>query len=702
MFTKWRHFFQPFAVPADYRTEIDGLRAVAVVPVILFHAGLSYFSGGYVGVDIFFVISGYLITGVILEEIEQGKFSLAQFYERRARRILPALFFMMLVCLPFAWKWMLPSHLKSFSDSLAATAGFVSNILYWKTAGYFDLVAEKKPLVHTWSLAVEEQYYLFFPLLMLLVWRWGKTRLLLLITFLAGLSFVGTEFSIFGILWGYYGRITEVTETVTRNFFIAPTRAWEFFIGSILAFLSFHAPLHSRVPRILAELLALAGLTMIAASIIYLTPLSRTPSFKILAPTLGTALIIAFAFSQTVVGRLLSLRPIVFIGLISYSAYLWHQPIFAFARVYSLDTNPKEVPWLLCIASIFLGWLSWRFVERPFRNRNNFTQRQIFAFSAAGTLFFLVIGLVGHYAEGFPSRLRTKEGKQFSPAPTAPDLNCNDKPLLSSQYIKECHLGTPGVEPSVVLIGDSHALAIAPGLHTYLQKQNKAGLYARNLACSAFPGIYNTPEGIQKADELCMAAHKEILDYVAHSPTRTVLLAWRWTFELYPITGAIEEPIFDNYEGGVEIDSPTKHFALDAQRQPTLEAPEKSAAISKLVKNYVATGKNVLLIHPVPEVGWNMNERNMKAFLRSGEIEESVSTSYDRYKSRHAFVESVFASLKAPNLVHVHPDQLFCDTFLPGRCMAQHQKIPFYSDDDHLSTYAANLLVDWMAKNIEL
>ncbi len=172
----------------NYRREIDGLRALAVLSVILFHAGFETFSGGFVGVDVFFVISGYLVTTIILAELEQGSFSILNFYERRARRILPALFLVMLVCVPFAWFWLLPSDMKDFSQSLVAVSVFASNILFWRESGYFDTAAELKPLLHTWSLAVEEQYYVLFPLFLMLFWRLGKRSILVML----GLVFVAS------------------------------------------------------------------------------------------------------------------------------------------------------------------------------------------------------------------------------------------------------------------------------------------------------------------------------------------------------------------------------------------------------------------------------------------------------------------------------------------------------------------------------
>jgi peptidoglycan/LPS O-acetylase OafA/YrhL len=206
----------------DYRREIDGLRALAVLPVILFHAGFDSFSGGFVGVDVFFVISGYLITTIILAELEQGKFSIVNFYERRARRILPALFLVMLVCLPFAWLWLLPIDMKDFSRSLIAVSVFVSNILFWRESGYFDTATELKPLLHTWSLAVEEQFYVVFPLLLILLWRLGRRWILVTL----GLAFFA---SLALSEWATYANRSAA-------FYLLPTRGWELLLGAFAAF----------------------------------------------------------------------------------------------------------------------------------------------------------------------------------------------------------------------------------------------------------------------------------------------------------------------------------------------------------------------------------------------------------------------------------------------------------------------------------
>ncbi|WP_290842792.1 acyltransferase [Henriciella sp.] len=308
-----------------YRAEIDGLRAVAVIPVILFHAGFEVFSGGYVGVDVFFVISGYLITTILINEIENQKFSLVGFYERRARRILPALFFVMLVCIPFAWLWMLPSQLKDFSQSLIAVSFFGSNIFFWQESGYFAAAAEEKPLLHTWTLAVEEQYYIFFPLFLFFAWRFGKGRVFWMIVILAACSLLLSE-------WGW-------RNAPTANFYLAPTRAWELFAGSIAAFIVNKRGIQT------SNFLSTIGFGAILLSIFLYDQNTPFPSVYALLPVGGTFLVVMSAGKETIVAKLLSIRILVGVGLISYSAYLWHQPLFAFARSECLTTH-LMVSWL--------------------------------------------------------------------------------------------------------------------------------------------------------------------------------------------------------------------------------------------------------------------------------------------------------------------------------------------------------------------
>jgi peptidoglycan/LPS O-acetylase OafA/YrhL len=292
----------------QYRREIDGLRAIAILPVILFHGGSEWASGGFVGVDVFFVISGYLITTMIATEQQAGNFSLVGFYERRARRILPALILVVLCCMPFAFAWMVPYQLIDFSESVVAVSLFSSNILFWRETGYFNAAAELKPLLHTWSLAVEEQYYILFPLFMMVTWRFGLRIVTLLVAaallFSLGLSEWAAQRSI-----------------AAANFYLLPTRAWELLIGSILALVALR---RKPVGTAFDDYGAALGVAMILAAIVFYSGAIPFPGLYALLPTVGTALVIWCARPETYTGKLLSLPPLVGVGLISYSAYLWH------------------------------------------------------------------------------------------------------------------------------------------------------------------------------------------------------------------------------------------------------------------------------------------------------------------------------------------------------------------------------------------
>jgi len=366
----------------SYRREVDGLRALAVLPVILFHAGFAHFRGGYVGVDVFFVISGYLITSILIEELARGEFSIVRFYERRARRILPALFLVMLVCLPIAAFLLLPQFELEFSKSVASVSVFASNILFWRESGYFATATELKPLIHTWSLAVEEQFYIFFPVFLFLIWKLGRSKALGFIALTLVASLAAAQWA--------------TSAAPLAAFYLLPSRAWELLIGACAAFyLSKRDPAAATWPRAVLEAGSWMGIAMLTYAVAFFDDTTPFPGIPALVPTLGTALIILCATSTTAAGRLLACRPLVAIGLVSYSAYLWHQPLFSFARHWSVE---EPAPWIfgiLGLAALGFAYLSWRFVETPARARGRFTRRQVFGFAAAGSVFFAATGVAG-------------------------------------------------------------------------------------------------------------------------------------------------------------------------------------------------------------------------------------------------------------------------------------------------------------------
>jgi peptidoglycan/LPS O-acetylase OafA/YrhL len=369
-----------------YRKEIDGLRAIAVLPVIFFHAGFEPFSGGFIGVDVFFVISGFLITTLIIEDVRNGRFSIINFYERRARRILPALFFVMLVSIPFAWLWLSPWDLREFFQSLVAISLFASNFLFWNLSGYFDTAAELKPMLHTWSLAVEEQYYVLFPLVVMAGWRLGAKRLFILILLISIASLTLAQ--------------SQVRNEPSAAFFLLPARAWELLLGSLAAFMMLFGtktlqPIYRH--HLIIELLGILGLGLILFSMLFFDAQTPFPGLSALVPTIGTALIILFASQTTLVGRLLTIPFFVGVGLISYSAYLWHQPIFAFARHITLDEPSVYLMLLLSLLTLALAYISWRFIEQPFRSRTRFDRKAVFKAAVFGMMVFASMGLAGHF-----------------------------------------------------------------------------------------------------------------------------------------------------------------------------------------------------------------------------------------------------------------------------------------------------------------
>ena len=430
-----------------YRREIDGLRALAVVPVILFHAGFKGFSGGYVGVDVFFVISGYLITSIILSEKEAGIFSLLSFYERRARRILPALFVVMFACLPAAWILLLPQDMKNFSESLVAVSTFASNFLFWHQSGYFDTASELKPLLHTWSLAVEEQYYVLFPILMVLTWKFGKRCIFLSLLAIANLSFGLAEWT---------------SRTYPGfDFFMLPTRGWEILLG---AFTSFYLNRKNRkvLHHSVDQLISLVGLALVIYAVYMFNDQTPFPGIYALIPTVGAAFIILYATNQTLVGRLLGSKLFVGIGLISYSAYLWHQPILAFARQRSLDQPSNQLLAGLALTTAIFSYISWRFIEKPFRNKKIISRPQIFLYGVIASLFFIAVGLVGYDSGGFPFRFDSilidlqKANMGVYERHVKP---CWSKIENSPTLESACSFGA-NKPPSFALLGDSHAGAL--------------------------------------------------------------------------------------------------------------------------------------------------------------------------------------------------------------------------------------------------
>ena len=531
-----------------YRPEIDGLRAFAVVPVILYHAGFPAFSGGYVGVDVFFVISGFLITTIIADQISQGQFSLMRFYERRARRILPVLFTVILASLPFAWFWLMPRDLETYTYSVLAVATFTSNLFFFSETGYFETAAELQPMLHTWSLAVEEQYYIVFPLLMMLIWHRAPGVIL---SALLVISLLAAEWAL------------DVDPAAV--FFLLPTRAWELLMGALAA-LYLRRAVNPSGNALVFDGLSALGLGLVVMTVVFYDDTTRFPGIAAVPPTVGTVLMILFARPGGVVHRALSLRPLVWIGLISYGAYLWHQPVFSLFqhRFGSVAFTTYAVP--LIGLSFALAFASFHSIEQPFRKG-----------ASVRTLIWAMFGsvtvAVGAAVVMF---IQVDKGSDNVPsyqwAVANADANliryierrdvfmpCGDG--ADDAGIQRCDFGDPAAARSVVLWGDSLALALLSGMDEVARAAGIGGVAFIANGCPPVLGLSNTHVQTCNGD-----THDQIVERIAGLSSVTDVV----------VTGNLHGAI---HAGNVKIDGQGGSYALVRDKLSMAMSRLKSAGM---------------------------------------------------------------------------------------------------------------------------
>jgi peptidoglycan/LPS O-acetylase OafA/YrhL len=662
-----------------YRFEIDGLRAVSIAFVILYHAGFEWVSGGYIGVDIFFVISGYLISSILSADLQSGQYSMLAFYERRARRILPALFLMLANSLLIAYAMLNPADLRDYAKSLLGSVLFLANITAYMQSGYFDAASDIKPLMHLWSLAIEEQYYVLFPLLLAFLWRKGRLALFGVIVLLCGLSIWTAEM--------------KLIRDPSIAFFYLHSRAWELGIGALLALVvQFHGDRLSAVSSTLRQWLAVSGLCLIFYAILMFDKSTRFPGLSALVPTLGAGLVLVFATQETWVGRVLSFRPVVLLGLMSYSAYLWHQPIFAFAR-YS-NPNHLETPALLglIVLTFAVAYLSWRYVEAPFRNKGQISRRTIAWLSFGGIALFSAVALLVNAKDGFPERYPKELASVFDPYKVKEGKFCDFRKLSAWDDLDFCNLGDPHARKTVVLYGDSHASSLIGELDEELKHRGVKGLRVRLLNCNhSVPGMLSgTPSFSAIRDtQKCLENFEHFVDFVKDYAD-AVVVSIRWTSKMYPVDGLLPSFTFDNQEGGVEIHkNPVANFSQNAAQQWVTDGDAKKEAIWKFLLRLESSGKHVWVVYPVPEVGWDLPLYNFATYLQTGKVPADVSTSYALYKQRNRFVIEALDDAKLDGIQRIRPEDYFCKVGDRTRCMAQVNWQPYYYDSNHLASAGA-------------
>ena len=670
-------------VPASgYRQDVDGLRAVAVLAVIGYHAGLPWLGGGYLGVDVFFVISGFLITGLILRESADGHFSLRNFFERRIRRLLPALAVVLLACLWPAWRWMLPAPLADFGRSLLAVMGLVPNLHFWRNTGYFNAAADDHPLLHTWSLGVEEQFYIGYAVLLLLLWRHARRHTTLSLVLLFGASLLLCEFT--------------RRQAAVAAFYLLPFRAWELMLGALAARLAEHPAVRQALLQTpgLRSLLGAGGLLVLVGCLLSLGESTPHPGLWTLLPTGAAAAVLLAGGTDHPAGRLLGWRPMVLVGLVSYSAYLWHYPLFAFTELAQLRQPSAWESVGLVALTLGLAGLSWRWIEQPARQRSLPFHRVLAGLGLAA-------GLIAGFAllviqqQGVPERLPASASATLAEGDTRNprQLECLSRSDHPHPPQQACSFGTPQVSPSLVLLGDSHADALFVAMDEELRRHGRAGLMMAHSGCAPTPGLRRTDMGLRSPCEAYFAAAFDEL--ARHPELRTVVLSARWS------TYA-QDQRFDNGEGGRD---PAPPMPLDTLAGAT-PAPGGHQRVDRVVSAYVAgiqalraMGKQVLLVYPVPEVGWHVPHRLALRQMRGQTSSQPLSTSSQRYAQRHAPVLAAFDTWVQgdPGTVPIRSGALFCGAGPTGRCIAQAAATPLYYDDNHLNRQGAQRLIDAMA-----
>jgi peptidoglycan/LPS O-acetylase OafA/YrhL len=623
----------------QYRREIDGLRAIAVLPVILFHAGFSWFSGGYVGVDVFFVISGYLITSILLNDLDKGTFSIVKFYERRARRILPALFFVMLCCMPFAWMWLAPQELKNFSQALVAISFFSSNILFWRKSGYFGPAAEENPLIHTWSLAVEEQFYIIFPIMLLLLWRFGKRPIFYIIVFLSFTSLALAEYG-----WRNHP---------SANFYLLPTRAWELGIGAICAFLLYHQPVRK------SSTASLIGLGLIGCSIFLFDETTPFPSLYAIIPVIGTALVILYADNKSLAIRVISNKFFVGIGLISFSAYLWHQPLLAFARIRS-EIEPSPLLMLgLSFVSLILAAFTWKYIEQPFRTKPNTfakTRKQIFSYSALGTVLFFSTGIYGHLQDGLSSR-SAPSGKTFA------EINVSEKTRVNHGLNIDCEGEfttskncRTGDNPTVMVWGDSFAMHLMQAVRASESLGGRDVIQFTKSSCAPVFGLAKVGRTKSWA-EGCIKFNNQVKDWLSQNQTVEYVL-------LSSPMNIIHSRTL-NEEG--EFSEPSTKLTLNSA--------------NKVAEFIQSLGKKAIFISPPPTTGEDLSKcSSYNLIFGTGEdfgCEFAVDEVSQQYVEIMDFLKSENFKLPVIDLSSYICNDVTCETYI--------SKINIYRDTGHLS-----------------
>ena len=679
----------------NYRPEIDGLRAIAILSVIVYHANLYFFGytllkGGFLGVDIFFVISGYLITRIIILEIKiTNKFSYMHFYERRVRRIIPALFFIIIFSIPFAYIILMDGSLRDFSRSIISSVFFYSNFYFWLTSNIYAQDATLlKPLLNTWSLSVEEQFYIIYPFLLVLFLKFFRPyyiRILLLLFIISLIFATWSAYTDVIIRYNLYKALT-LNFFDLSNFYLLTTRSFELLTGSLLCCFELNKKKNTiKFNNNSNQLFSLIGFFLLFYSLFFFNDQMPLPSFWTLVPLLGTFLIIWFSTKEDLVTKVLSSKIFVFTGLISYSLYLWHYPIFAFFRQLQLFNESILIKVIAIIMVLIFSVFSYYYIEKPFRNKKVISNKKLIFYIFSCLIIFLC----------FCTYITINNGARN----WFPKIVDNAK--FRSQNV-QYNVGQ-GLK-KVVLIGDSHATSLAFNLNEQIKGSKFSlsfmfsDLYVNNV------NLKNRKTGI--IDMSHLGRTREINDFLKKHEKLIVVLHHRWSLKILGTH-------FDNEEGfrdyqkieNKDIETyfePIKNkILLEKNKQDFLE---KSLILT--INNILKLGHDLVLVYPVPETGFDTPKLMLRNLLSNYIFNKKVdapllTTSHAVYKKRNKKIFDILNGIQGTNVYRVYPDKSFCNTVVINRCVSNNTDSLFYSDGDHLSLEGSKYVVDDIVKIIK-
>lgn len=632
-----------------YRPDIDGLRAFAVFLVIGFHAFPGMVSGGFIGVDIFFVISGYLISNILYRGLDSKKFTFTDFYSRRIRRIFPPLIPVFLFCLIFGWFNLLPDEYAQLGAHIAGGVLFISNLILWNEVGYFDVAAEVKPLLHLWSLGIEEQFYVIWPLFLFIFWRWKKTLILfvILITLLMFLS-----------------NVLEIRSSPGSVFYLPQYRFWELLIGGLLAYFQRNSNkgIECYIKRNSSKI-SVFGLILIITALLLLSKENRFPGWWALLPTIGTALIIGSGSSAWINKNILAFKPIVYLGLISYSLYLWHWPLLSFLYIADGPVPRLTYKIIAIVLAILLAIGSFHLIEKPIRMRTKRSKTVI-----TSIIIMILIGLTGlliYFNSGFPKRLPEKFvtiSEQFKRIPSGtPD--CIQKFFGGGNSY--CRISDINVKPTVVIIGDSHAAHFYWGLKEYYDRKGENIINLGAGGCPPFMTIVGASHpGIDQID--CSWYPKAFERIINDDNIKTVILAFHHS---------------EYFRDDIQI-----HYKPTNNQLSNFEKAQEALidTINTLEKN----GKKVVLIYDLPDINIDIKqcfqvrpyEKNRKPCAINDETFKGDMTQYSQLIRKILNTTNVTVFDTRP--------------YIYGNFPIDHDGLPTYIDKTHLTIRGSKFFAD--------